>query len=406
MPNDAVPPAGTRRPASLFRPESVVDALTAILPHPAALHEPEFAGNEWAYVKECLDSGWVSSAGEFVDRFEAELAEFTGAGHAVATVNGTAALHICLKLAGVEPGDEVLVPALTFVATANAVAYCHALPHFVDSEARTLGVDPAKLDDYLGRIAGSGGRTCINRASGRRIGAMVCMHTYGHPVDLDPLVEVCRRFGLVLIEDAAESLGSYYKGAHTGNHGLLSALSFNGNKVVTTGGGGAILTSDAGLAERAKHLTTTAKRPHRWEYLHDEVGHNYRMPNINAALGCAQLEQLPGFLERKRKLAERYRRAFAPLSGVGLFVEPEFARSNYWLNALILDREHAGDRDRLLERSNAQGIMTRPVWQLMHRTPMYRDCPRMDLSTAEDLSARLINLPSSPRLVAGADAAA
>lgn len=363
-----------------------------------ALHEPYFGGNEWIYVKECLDTGWVSSAGIFVDRFEEQLAAFTGVKRAVAVVNGTAALHICLKLAGVEAGDEVLIPALTFVATANAVAYCGAIPHLVDSEERTLGLDPYKLDDYLTEIAEVRGGICHNRATGRCIRAVVPMHTYGHPVDLDALAEVCERFGLVMIEDAAESLGSYYKGRHTGNWGRLAALSFNGNKVITTGGGGAILTNDLELGKLAKHLTTTAKVPHRWAFNHDMIGYNYRLPNINAALGCAQLEQLPGFLERKRVLAEKYRLAFEDVSGVSFFVEPEFARSNYWLNVLLLERQCADWRDALLTLSNAAGIMTRPTWTLMHELPMFRDCPRMEADVATMLQKRLINIPSSTAL--------
>jgi perosamine synthetase len=366
-----------------------------------SLHEPTFAGNEWVYVKECLDTGWVSSVGSYVDRFEVMLAEFTGVKRAVAVVNGTAALHICLKLAGVEVGDEVLMPTLTFVATSNAINYCGAIPHFVDSEETTLGLDPRKLADYLLEITELRGNECFNRKTGRRIKSVVPMHTYGHPVDLDPLLEVCERFKLVLIEDAAESLGSYYKGRHTGQWGKLTALSFNGNKVITTGGGGAILTNDEELGALAKHLTTTAKLPHKWEFRHDMVGYNYRLPNINAALGCAQIEQLPGFLQRKRELAENYRQALADVDGVRFFTEPEHARSNYWLNTLLLDDSMSSKRDELLKLTNGSGIMTRPTWTLMHKLPMYKDCPRMDLSIAEDLEQRLINIPSSASL--GAD---
>ena len=385
--------------APAFSPEAVLETLRTLLPGGAVLHEPTFAGKEWDYVKECLDTGWVSSAGKYVDRFETDLAAFTGAPHAIATVNGTAALHLSLLLAGVASGDEVLVPALTFVAPANAIAYCGAVPHFVDSEERTLGVDPAKLADYLADIAQPTPDGCRNRHTGRRLAALVCMHTFGHPVDLDPLVETCARYRIPLIEDAAESLGSTYKGRHTGNFGLLSALSFNGNKVITTGGGGAILTGDAGFAARAKHLSTTAKTPHRWAYIHDQSGYNYRLPNINAALGCAQLEQMPRFIEDKRRLAARYQEAFSTAPGVSVFTEQPFARSNYWLNVLLLDREHAPARDAVLEATNAAGIMTRPAWQLMQELPMYRDCPRMPLACAEDLQARIINIPSSVGLI-------
>ncbi len=269
---------------------------------PVALHEPRFAGNEWVYLKECLDSTFVSSVGKFVDRFESELAAYTGAKHAVAMVNGTAALHIALRLAGVRPDDEVLVPTITFVATANAVTYCGALPHFVESEERTLGVDPVALREYLQRTTECRGDHCVNRATGRVIRALVPMHTFGHPVDIERLCAIARDFRLALIEDAAESLGSTVGERHAGTFGVMGTLSFNGNKTITTGGGGAILTNDRVLAGRAKHLTTTAKVPHRWEYLHDEIGYNYRLPNLNAALGCAQLEQLPAFLSAKRRL--------------------------------------------------------------------------------------------------------
>ena len=377
---------------------AVVKALASVARPPAALHEPEIAGNEWAYVKECLDTGWVSSVGDYVDRFEAMIAEQTGAKHAIATVNGTAALHACYTLAGVEAGDEVIVPTLTFVGTANAVTYLGAVPHFVDSEESTLGIDAAKLEEHLKEIAEPTSERCINRLTGRPIKAAVVVHLFGHPANLDALGAVCRRFRIALIEDAAESLGSYYKGRHTGNDGRLAALSFNGNKIVTTGGGGAILTNDEALATAAKHLTTTAKRPHAWAYDHDRVGFNYRMPNINAAMGCAQLERLEDMLGRKRALAERYRQAFAGMPGIDVFGEPAECRSNYWLNTLVLPRTDAALRDAILEESAAAGLMCRPAWTPMHHLPMYRDCPRMDLSVAENLFERLINVPSSPRL--------
>jgi len=281
------------------------------------------------------------------------------------------------------------------VATANAISYCGAIPHFVDSEERTLGLDPCKLADYLAEIADIRVDGCFNRRSGRRIKAVIPMHTFGHPVDLAPLAELCARYKLELIEDAAESLGSYYNGRHTGNWGMMSALSFNGNKIVTTGGGGAILTNDESLAKLAKHVTTTAKMPHRWEFNHDMIGYNYRLPNINAALGCAQLEQLPVFLEKKRTLAQRYKEAFKAVNGISFFTEPDFAVSNYWLNVLLLDEDNAAERDALLEATNSQGVMTRPAWTLMHKLPMYSSCPRMDVSVAESLERRIVNIPSS-----------
>ncbi len=377
---------------------AVLAAIRTVLPAGEgiiALHEPRFNGNEWAYVKECIDTGWVSSVGKYVDRFEELLAGFTGAKRAVAVVNGTSALHICLQLAGVKQGDEVLVPDLTFVATANAVSYCAAVPHFVDSEIRSLGMDPAKLDLYLRDIVRIEGGEAVNRLTGRRIHAVVPMHTFGHPVDLDSLAEVCERHRIVMVEDAAESLGSYYKGRHTGNRGKVAALSFNGNKVITTGGGGAILTNDDELGRIAKHVTTTARAPHPWQLVHDRIGYNYRLPNINAALGCAQIEELPAFLEGKRELAKRYAAAFSGISGLAFVTEPSYGKSNYWLNAVMLDEEHADQRDALLDLTNRNGIQTRPSWTLMHRLPMYTECPRMDLSVAESIERRLINIPSS-----------
>jgi len=304
------------------------------------LHEPVFQGNEWIYVQECLNSTYVSSVGPFVDRFEAMLEDYTGAKKAVSVVNGTSALHMALHLSGVERGDEVLMPALTFVATANAVTYCGAIPHFIDSEERTLGVDPWKLEDYLADIAVMRGNNAYNKLTDRRIRAVVPMHTYGHPVDLEPLLEICDRFKLQMIEDAAESMGSFYKGRHTGNFGLISILSFNGNKIITTGGGGAILTNDKGIAKLAKHVTTTAKRPHKWEFFHDQIGYNYRMPNINAALGCAQLEQLPLFLEKETKISRNDTMRPFRMPRESLFSwNPKTAEANYWLNVILIDEE-------------------------------------------------------------------
>jgi perosamine synthetase len=375
----------------------VIQAVRAAAAEPAApqaLHDPCFAGNEIAYLTECVETGWVSSAGKFVERFEQDLAAFTGSARAIAVANGTAALHACLRLAGVQPGDEVLVPSLTFVGTVNPIAYAGAIPHFVDSEAGTLGVDPDKLAEHLEATLSTGADGPRNRISGRRVRALVVMHTYGHPVRLDQVAAVCERFHLVLVEDAAESRGSYDRGIHTGNVGRVAALSFNGNKTVTTGGGGAILTNDPSLGELAKHLTTTAKLPHRWSFDHDMVGYNYRMPNINAALGCAQLEQLPGFLEAKRALAARYMETFRGVPGVRVFAEPPHSRSNYWLNVLLLEPEAEPLRDAVLDATNAAGITTRPAWTLMHRLPMFASAPRMDLGTAESIERRLINLPS------------
>ncbi len=378
---------------------AIVDRVRSVVHvQKASLHEPEFAGNEWAYVKDCIDTGWVSSVGAYVDQFEKTLAEFAGVKHAVATVNGTAALHIALLLAGVEPGDEVLVPTMTFIATANAVSYAGALPHFVDSDPETLGVDAAALDAYLDIVATRHDGRCVNRRTGRIIRALMPMHIFGHPVDIEQLALIAQRWGLALVEDAAEALGSTYKGRACGSFGRVSAYSFNGNKLVTTGGGGAILTNDPELGRLAKHLTTTARVPHKWSFLHDRIGFNYRLPNINAALGCAQLERLPDMLARKRKLAQRYISAFLNMPGADIVREPAHTQSNYWLVALKLAVADADVRDSVLQALNDDGLMARPVWTLMHKLPIYADCPRMDLGQAEQLEKQIINLPSSPRL--------
>ena len=378
---------------------SVLEAVReAVGPGPCVLHEPRFAGNETKYLNECIDSTFVSSVGPFVDRFENDLARYTGARHAIATVNGTAALHVALLLAGVEPSDEVLIPTLSFVATANAVRYCGAVPHFVDSDERTLGMDPVALRSWLQETTDMRSGVTVNRLSGRRIRALVPMHTFGHPSDLDDLLTTAADFNLVVVEDAAESLGSRYHGQHTGTFGLLGILSFNGNKTITTGGGGAILTNDPELARRAKYLTTTAKVPHRWDFVHDEVGFNYRMPNLNAALGCSQLEQLPGFLASKRRLLGRYLDAFKGVPGARIFEEPQGSTSNYWLQTLLLEHADTVQRDSIIKETNESGFMTRPAWTLLHRLPPYADCPRAPLPIAESLEGRIISLPSSAGL--------
>ena len=381
-------------------PDQIVSAIHSVVGDgPVGLHEPTFAGNEWLYVKECLDTTFVSSVGKFVDRFEDDLAAYTGAKYVVAVVNGTAALHIALLLAGVKPNDEVLVPALTFIATANAIIYCGGMPHFVDSEECTLGIDATKLRDYLQTHTKQRSGQCVNIATGQVIRAIVPMHTFGHPGDLEGLLAVSHDFNLMLIEDAAESLGSSYHGQHTGTFGLMGTLSFNGNKTITTGGGGAILTNDTRLAGRIKHMTTTAKVPHAWEFIHDEIGYNYRLPNLNAALGCAQLEQLPTKLVAKRTLFSRYQAAFSEVEGAKLLSEPAHCRSNYWLQTIMLNADQIHHRDFILKTTNEDGLMTRPVWRLLHQLIPFVDCPCMDLSTAEQLSQRLINIPSSPSLL-------
>jgi perosamine synthetase len=385
-----------------LNPQHIVDALKAVLPDGAAgLHEPEFAGNEWDYVKECLDTGWVSSAGSYVSRFEDMLAKITETKHAIAVINGSAALHAGLLLTDIEQDDEVIIPTLTFVATANAVSYCNAVPHFADCDERTLGINPDKLSSYLADIADIRGEQCFNKKTNRRIKALIVMHTFGHASELDTLKQICDRYGIAFIEDAAEAIGTLYKGKHVGNHGLISILSFNGNKTITTGGGGAILTNDDTIADKARHLTDTAKVPHRWMRAHDLIGFNYRMTNINAALGCAQLEKLGAIIERKRNLAAAYKKAFSLVAGVTVFSETPVCKSNYWLNTIILDPEYADQRDAVLEATNDAGLRTQPAWTPMHKLSMYQECPRMDLSAAESLYDRAINLPSSSFLVDG-----
>jgi perosamine synthetase len=377
----------------------IVDAVRSVVhtSDPVALHEPEFAGQERAYVLECIDSTFVSSVGAFVGRFEQMLTAATGARHAVACINGTAALQVCLQLAGVRANDEVLMPALTFVATANSATGLGAVPHFIDSEMQTLGLGADALRRRLDQVGERRADGVFNKETGRRVAAVVPMHTFGHPVDIDGVWAAAADWDLPVVEDATESLGSLYRGRHAGTFGRLSALSFNGNKIITTGGGGAILTDDDALAVRAKHLTTTAKVPHRWAFIHDEAGYNFRMPNLNAALGCAQLEQLDGFVQSKRHLAERYRQAFDEVPGVRFFVEPEPAKSNCWLNSLLLDPDSDG-RDAVLAALNDTGLMARPSWTLMHRLPMYRDCSRGNLDVAESLERSIVNVPSSARL--------
>lgn len=355
------------------------------------LHAPVFSGHEQAYVADTITSTFVSSVGAYVDRFEHEMAAYTGSPRAVATVNGTAALHIALRLAGVEPGELVITQPLTFVATCNAIAYCAAEPLFIDVDRDTLGLSPSALETWLADNARIGDDGLCRTRDGQVIRACVPMHTFGHPADLDGLLQVCGRWHLALVEDAAESLGSFYKGRHTGTFGELGTLSFNGNKIMTTGGGGMILSGET-LCARAKHLTTTAKQPHPYEYVHDEVGYNYRLPNLNAALGCAQLEQLEAFISAKRQLAARYADHLKG-SDLQFIVEPAGCRSNYWLNALICtDREQ---RDALLAATNDVGVMTRPIWALMNRLPIYTHCRRGELANAEWLEARVVNLPSS-----------
>ena len=356
------------------------------------LHRPVFEGNEKRYLVECIDSNFVSSVGAKVTEFEQQIAAFTSSRFAIATVNGTAALHVALQLAGVERDDEVLSQALTFIATCNALSYAGAHPVFIDVDRDTLGMSPEALRRWLQANAELRGGRAYNRGTGRRIAACVPMHTFGFPLRIAEVVAVCDEYGIPVVEDAAESLGSYADGRHTGTFGRLATLSFNGNKTITTGGGGMIVTDDEALARRAKHLTTTAKIPHPYEFVHDEVGYNYRLPNLNAALGCAQMERLPEMLAIKAEVARRYAAFFAG-TGIG-FVEPlPGSIANRWLNAIVLDSEAA--RDEFLQATNAQGVMTRPIWRLMPRLAMYRDCQHDGLENSYWLEARVVNLPSS-----------
>jgi len=356
------------------------------------LHAPLFRGRERELVQDSIDSTFVSSVGAYVDRLEAEMAGYTGSPRAIAVMNGTAALHMALKLVGVEPGDLVVTQSLTFVATCNAIAYCGAEPLFIDVDRRTLGLSPTALEAWLGEHAlVDDVGVCRTRDGHRAIRACLPMHTFGHPADLEGLVAVSERWHLPLVEDAAESLGSSYRGRHTGTFACIGVLSFNGNKIITTGGGGMLLTGEA-LGKRAKHLTTTAKVPHPYEFVHDELGYNYRLPNLNAALGCAQLEQLPAFVAAKRKLAARYI-AFFTGSDLAPIIEPDGCASNYWLNGVVCDSP--AQRDALLKATNDAGVMTRPIWTLMNRLPLYVNAPRGPLDNAEWLGARVVNLPSS-----------
>ncbi|MEG2614552.1 MAG: LegC family aminotransferase [Alistipes sp.] len=357
------------------------------------LHDPRFIGNERKYLNDALDTNYVSSVGEYVGRFETMCAQYTGAKYAVATMNGTSALHISLLLAGVERGEEVITQPLTFIATANAISYTGAKCVFVDVDRDTMGLSPSKLEQFLHDNVQMKAGKAYNKTTGKRFAAVVPMHTFGHPCRIDEIAEVCKKYNIALVEDAAESIGTRYKGKHTGLFGLVGALSFNGNKIITTGGGGMILTDDEQLAKLAKHITTTAKMPHRWAFNHDMVAYNYRLTNLAAALGCGQIENLEFFVEQKRLLADKYKKFFAAQTDVQFVTEPKDARSNYWFQTIIL--KDAAARDEFLTYTNDQGVMTRPIWTLMNRLEMYKECQTGDLSNAEWLEARVVNITST-----------
>lgn len=357
------------------------------------LHAPTFRGNEKKYLNECIDSTYVSNIGKFVDRFEEMMEDYTGTKKAVVCVNGTNALHIAMVLVGVERGDEVITQALTFIATCNAINYIGAYPVFIDVDKDTMGLSPIAMSKWLNENAEIKGNICYNRKTGRRIKACVPMHTFGHPVHLDELVELCEKYYIELVEDAAESLGSFYKGKHTGTFGKVGAISFNGNKTITTGGGGVLLFNDIKLGQFAKHITTQAKVPHKWEFIHDNIGYNYRMPNINAALGCAQMENIDRLINSKRIIARRYMDFFSQFDEIDFFSEPKDCNSNYWLNTILL-KDHI-TKLAFLKYTNDNGVMTRPTWRLMNSLSMFSECQTDNLENSSMFENRAVNLPSS-----------
>lgn len=376
----------------------IVDFIKSLYPDEKSvpLHAPVFIGNEKKYLSECIDSSYVSYVGGFVTKFENMMSIYTGAKYAVATVNGTCALHAALVVSGVKQNDDVITQPLTFIATVNAIKYAGANPVFVDVDRSTLGIFPEKLQGFFEKhtiIKNDG--NCYNKISGNIIKACIPMHTFGHPVEIDEIVDICNKHNVMVIEDAAESLGSFYKNRHTGIFGNVGILSFNGNKTITTGGGGMVLTNDENTALRLKHITTTAKKPHKWDFIHDEVGYNYRMPNLNATVGCAQMESIDKYIESKRELAFIYKDFFDRL-GISFFTEPKNCTSNYWLNVIILkDRDQ---RNEFLKYSNENGVMSRPIWTLMYKLEMYKNCIKADCENSEWLEERVVNIPSSVRI--------
>ena len=378
----------------------IADAIKSVIGIGGAqLHAPKFGGNEWVYLKECLDSTYVSSVGSYVTKFEECLADYTGAQYVVATVSGTAALHVALLSAGVKSNDEVLLPSLTFIATANAVSYINAVPHFIEVEENSFGINCDLLEQYLEENTLIQNNECINKHTNKVIRALIAMHVFGRIGDIDRLVEIAEKFKLILIEDAAESLGSTYKDKHAGTFGKLGILSFNGNKIITTGGGGAVLTGDEALAHKVRHISTTAKLSHRWAYIPDQVGYNYRRPNINAALGCAQLEQIDFFISEKKRLFKAYKNAFRNIPELYLLEDSKDCKSNHWLQALLLKEEVAHLRDDLLDLLNSQGISSRPIWTLMHKLEPFKNCPKMNLKISESIEGRCINIPSGVGII-------
>lgn len=380
--------------------DQIVRAVKSVTGEGAfALHEPNFEGNELAYLERCINTTMVSYLGPFVDEFEKALAQTTQANYCFSTNSGTSALHLALLAIGIQPKDEVLVPALSFVAPANVIRYCQGVPHFTDIDPHTLGVDTQKLDNYLSNIAEMRDGVFVNKQSQRPIRAIIVMHTFGHPVDIHPLLATAQKFNLRVIEDAAEAVGSLYDGHHVGTFGDVGTFSFNGNKIITTGGGGAVVTNDKVLYEKIRHLGTTAKVAGTFEFLHDAIGYNYRMPNVNAAIGLAQLEHLDKKIAQKRALTKLYQNALSEIVGGQIFIEPSFAKSNYWLQSLILDSLNSNHRDTVIRQCQKNELYVRPVWTPLNHLSPFRNCPKMDLAVTEEYAKRIINLPSSPSLV-------
>ena len=378
----------------------VVESIQKVIGKgPHQLHEPLFFGKEMNYLKNTIKQNLVSSTGEYVNKFEKKIKDYTKAKFAIAVVNGTQAIYISLKACGVKKDEEVLVPALTFVGTVNAISYLGAKPHFVDSQIKNFGIDCSKLENYLNKIAKFRGDKCINKLTGKVIKAIIPVHVFGHPCNIQSIIKIAKKFNLIVVEDAAEALGSFYKQKHLGTFGDTGCISFNGNKIITTGGGGMVITNKKILAKKIKHLTTTAKLKHKWEYIHDEVGYNFRMPNLNAALGLAQFEKIHIFLKAKRTLFKKYFNAFNKIKDISLYKEPNNANSNYWLQTLILDKNNANLKNKILKELHRKLIYARPVWRLISEHKPYKKNQKMNLSGAKEIYSKIINLPSSQSLV-------
>ena len=377
-------------------PEIIVKKIRSVVgPGRHSLHEPFFFGNEWKYVKKTLDDNYVSSVGGFIKKFEDKLKKFTGSKYAIAVVNGTAALHLAMKACGIKNNEEVLVPTLTFIGTANAINYCGAIPHFIDCELSTLGIDPKALEKYLKKNTKKAGDSLINIKTKRKISAIIPVHIFGNICQIEKINQIAKKFNLIVIEDAAEALGTFLGKKHAGNFGIAGCISFNGNKILTTGGGGVIITNNKKLSDKIRHLSTTAKINHSWEYIHDQVGYNYRMPNLNAALGVAQVENLKKFLQSKRKLFTEYNKKFSNIDSIKVLKEAENSKSNYWLNSIILKKPSIKNRDKIIQLAKENNIYLRPLWRPLHTLRPYKSMPSMPIKNADIIYKSLINIPSS-----------